>query len=115
MRAVSPANMTGIIGAVKTAAAIGNSALRTPHSALSYASDWRSKLAPELSAAAREPMSAVALIYALLLSRDADMRAKQLATLQTQSAPGIGAKRRNCLPAWLISKAARACRWRALP
>jgi hypothetical protein len=90
MRAIRPAQFTGMIGAATTmAATLGNSALRTPHSALSYAADWRSKLSPTLAAAAREPMSAVALIYALLLSRDDKLRATQLETLQKQSAPGI--------------------------
>ncbi len=56
---------------------------------LDYAADWRAKLPPALDAAAREPMSAVALIYALLLSHDDAMRTRQFAQLATQTAPGI--------------------------
>jgi Zn-dependent protease with chaperone function len=56
---------------------------------LDYAADWRSKLPPALDAAAREPMSAVALIYALLLSRDDTLRATQLEQLSQQTDPGI--------------------------
>jgi Zn-dependent protease with chaperone function len=56
---------------------------------LDYAADWRSKLPPALDAAAREPMSAVALIYALLLSRDDALRATQLEQLSKQTDPGI--------------------------
>ncbi|HZV33827.1 MAG TPA: M48 family metallopeptidase [Verrucomicrobiae bacterium] len=88
-RAIRPAQFTGVIGAATAAATFGSMALRTPHAALSYAADWRSKLPPALDTAAREPMSAVALVYALLLSRDAAMRASQLQQLQKQSAPGI--------------------------
>lgn len=88
-RSIRTGQMTTVFGAATAAATLGNMALRTPHAALSYAADWRSKLPPALDAAAREPMSAVAMIYALLLSRDAAMRATQLAQLQKQSAPGI--------------------------
>ncbi len=56
---------------------------------LDYASDLRNNLPPALTAAAREPMSAVALVYALLLSKDDALRGRQLEQLQKQSAPGI--------------------------
>lgn len=88
-RSFRTGQMTTVFGAATAAATLGTMALRTPHAALSYAADWRSKLPPALDAAAREPMSAVALIYALLLSRDAALRATQLQQLQKQSAPGI--------------------------
>lgn len=87
-RSVRTAQFAGVFGAA-TAAMPRNSAFRTPHSALSYAADWRSKLSPMLADAAREPMSAVALVYALLLSRDTTLRSTQLQQLQAQSAPGI--------------------------
>ncbi len=56
---------------------------------LSYAADWRSKLPETLSTAARDPMSAVALIYALLLSKDNAMRTTQLDQLQSRTEPAI--------------------------
>lgn len=56
---------------------------------LDYAADLRSKLPESLTAAAREPMSAVALIYALIMGKDLDLRARQLEQLQKQAAPGI--------------------------
>ena len=56
---------------------------------LDYAADLRNNLPPTLTAAAREPMSAVALIYALLLSKDDSLRGRQMEQLQKQSAPGI--------------------------
>jgi hypothetical protein len=56
---------------------------------LDYAADLRAKLPPPLTSAAREPMTAVALIYALLLSKDDALRAKQLDQLAKQSDPGI--------------------------
>ncbi len=56
---------------------------------LDYAADLRNNLPPALASAAREPMSAVALIYALLLSKDEALRNQQLAQLGTQAAPGM--------------------------
>ncbi len=56
---------------------------------LDYAADLRSKLPDALSSAAREPMTAVALVYALLLSKDDALRTRQLQQLQTQTDPGI--------------------------
>jgi Zn-dependent protease with chaperone function len=56
---------------------------------LDYAADLRNNLPPALTAAAREPMTAVALVYALLLSKDDALRGRQLEQLQKQSAPGI--------------------------
>ncbi len=65
---------------------------------LDYAADLRNNLPPTLASAAREPMSAVALIYALLLGRDDTLRAAQLAQLQKQTAPGITAEITRLLP-----------------
>ncbi|HXD00846.1 MAG TPA: Zn-dependent protease with chaperone function, partial [Verrucomicrobiae bacterium] len=65
---------------------------------LDYAADLRNNLPPALSAAAREPMSAVALVYALLLGRDDALRAAQLEQLQKQTAPGITAEITRLLP-----------------
>ncbi|MGA2541987.1 MAG: M48 family metalloprotease [Verrucomicrobiota bacterium] len=72
---------------IATAALLQTGAPTPRH--LDYAADWRSKLPPGLDAAAREPMSAVALIYALLLSRDDALRATQLEQLSRQTDPGI--------------------------
>jgi Zn-dependent protease with chaperone function/uncharacterized tellurite resistance protein B-like protein len=66
---------------------------------LSYAADWRSKLPETLSTAARDPMSAVALIYALLLSKDDAMRATQLDQLQTRVEPAICQEAARLFPA----------------
>jgi Zn-dependent protease with chaperone function len=59
---------------------------------LDYAADLRNNLPPVLTAAAREPMSAVALIYSLLLSRDDALRGRQMEQLQKQTAPGMAAE-----------------------
>jgi Zn-dependent protease with chaperone function/uncharacterized tellurite resistance protein B-like protein len=56
---------------------------------LDYAADLRSKLPETLLMAARDPMSAVALIYAVLLSPDETMRASQLQQLQQRADPGV--------------------------
>lgn len=66
---------------------------------LNYAADWRSKLPETLSTAARDPMSAVALIYALLLSKDDAMRATQLQQLQTKTLPAICQETARLFPA----------------
>jgi hypothetical protein len=58
---------------------------------LDYAADLMSKLPDNLSRAARGPMSAVALVYAILLSSDDAMRTKQLQQLQQRiDAPIFG-------------------------
>ena len=54
---------------------------------LVYASDFREKLASALTQAAHEPMEAVHVVFALLLSPDEQMRATQIAQLQ-QNADG---------------------------
>jgi Zn-dependent protease with chaperone function len=59
---------------------------------LDFAADLRNNLPPGLAAAAREPMSAVALIYALLLKRFETLRGLQLEQLQKQTAPGIASE-----------------------
>jgi Zn-dependent protease with chaperone function/uncharacterized tellurite resistance protein B-like protein len=56
---------------------------------LEYAANWRANLPTSLDLAAREPISAVALIYALLLSRDEAMRQRQLAELNALADPVI--------------------------
>jgi Zn-dependent protease with chaperone function/uncharacterized tellurite resistance protein B-like protein len=53
---------------------------------LDYASDVMANLPPQLAEAARTPMSAVALIYALLLNRDEKIQNAQLQALQPDPA-----------------------------
>lgn len=69
----------------------------TPHH-LSYVADWRSKLPPALDTAARDPLSAVALIYALLLSKDDALRASQLDQLQSRTGAAIGQETARLFP-----------------
>jgi Zn-dependent protease with chaperone function len=66
---------------------------------LDYAADLRSKLPPALTEAARDPMSAVALIYAMLLSPEEVLRTRQLTRLQTQVDPGIYQETARLAPA----------------
>jgi len=65
---------------------------------LDYAADLRNNLPPALQAAAREPMSAVALVYALLLGKVDALRTSQLEQLQKQAAPGITDEITRLLP-----------------
>jgi len=91
-----------VVAAAAPGSAIGAAALLQTGAPtqrhLDYAADWRSKLPPELDAAARQPMSAVALIYALLLSHDDALRATQLEQLSGQTDAGIGPQTAALLP-----------------
>ncbi len=62
-------------------------AVSTQH--LDFAAKFKAELHPELENAAHEPSEAAALIYALLLSPDAGVRANQLQQLERWSQPGI--------------------------
>jgi Zn-dependent protease with chaperone function/uncharacterized tellurite resistance protein B-like protein len=65
---------------------------------LDYAADLRSKLPESLTTAARDPMSAVALIYGILLGREESLRTRQLQQLQQQADPGIYRETMRLLP-----------------
>ena len=93
-RAMGPAMMP--MTAVAAGALLSAGAPTQKH--LDYAADLRNNLPPALAAAAREPMSAEALVYALLLSKDAALRGWQLEQLQRQTAPGIAAEINRLLP-----------------
>jgi Zn-dependent protease with chaperone function/uncharacterized tellurite resistance protein B-like protein len=59
---------------------------------LKYAEQLRDSLPDSVKAAAREPLDAVALIYAIVLSDDESTRAKQLAELAQRVNPAIQQK-----------------------
>jgi uncharacterized tellurite resistance protein B-like protein len=59
---------------------------------LKYAEQLRDSLSESIKAAAREPLDAVALIYAMLLSLDETMRTTQLAELAKRADPAIQEK-----------------------
>jgi Zn-dependent protease with chaperone function len=65
---------------------------------LKYAEKLRDSLPDSVKAAAREPLDAVALVYAMLLSPDETMRASQLAGLAGRAAPGISEKAAALFP-----------------
>jgi Zn-dependent protease with chaperone function len=75
---------------------------------LKYAEELRNALPENLKAAAREPLDAVALIYALLLSGDEAQRAAQLAGLAARAGRLISDKTVALFPA--VSAAARRAR-----
>ena len=56
---------------------------------LRYAENLRNSYSGKVQAAAREPLDATALVYAMLLSPDEALRAKQLTELAKRSAPGV--------------------------
>ncbi|MEX1056808.1 MAG: peptidase, partial [Natronospirillum sp.] len=85
-----------LTGAVAAGVLSGQSAQRaiasigqpgTDH--LDYAQQVLGELGDELIAAAHEPFAARALIYALLLSPDAGIRAEQLRTLEAMALPDV--------------------------
>lgn len=59
---------------------------------LRYAEELRNSFSEKIQTAAREPLDATALIYALLLSPDDALQAKQLTELGKRAASGIGEK-----------------------
>ena len=65
---------------------------------LKYAEQLRESLPDSVKAAAREPLDAVALIYAMLLSNDAAERATQLAGLAKRVDPAIAQKTAALFP-----------------
>jgi Zn-dependent protease with chaperone function len=56
---------------------------------LRYAEELRNSFSEKVQSAAREPLDATALIYALILSPDEALRAKQLTELARRTAPGV--------------------------
>jgi Zn-dependent protease with chaperone function len=65
---------------------------------LEYAEQMRNSLPDSVKAAAREPLDAVALIYAMLLSNDETGRATQLAGLAQRADPAIAKKTAALFP-----------------
>ena len=75
---------------------------------LKYAEQLRDSLSENLQATAREPLDAMALIYALLLSPDEAQRATQLAGLAGRATPKVSQKTIALFPE--VSQAARQAR-----
>ena len=75
---------------------------------LKYAEQLRESFSENLRSASREPLDAVALIYALLLSDDAAQRASQLAGLAEHASPAIAEKTASLFPE--VSQAATRAR-----
>jgi uncharacterized tellurite resistance protein B-like protein len=65
---------------------------------LKYAETMRDALPENLKAAAREPLAAVALIYALLLSDEDKLRAEQLAEISKRVADSVSQKTVELFP-----------------
>ena len=59
---------------------------------LRYAEELRNSFSETIRSAARDPLGATALIYAMLLSPDDTLRATELTELARRAAPGIGEK-----------------------
>ena len=65
---------------------------------LQYAAELRAALPPRLVEAAHEPMSAIALVYALLLSPDSEIRATQINQVRKEGESGITAELHRLMP-----------------
>ena len=65
---------------------------------LRYAEELRSSFSEKVRSAAREPLDAIALVYAMLLSPDDALHAKQLKELGKRAAPGVGEKTAELWP-----------------
>jgi Zn-dependent protease with chaperone function len=66
---------------------------------LRYAEELRNSFPEKVQSAAHEPLDATALVYAMLLSPDAGLRAKEVTELARRTAPGVGAKTAALWPA----------------
>lgn len=66
---------------------------------LKYAEELRDALPEELRAAVRDPLDATALIYALLLAADADLRATQVAEIERAISADVAKKTVALYPA----------------
>jgi len=74
---------------------------------LRYAEELRNSFSEKILSAAREPLDATALIYAMLLSPDDVLRAKEITELARRAAPGVGEKTAALWPevALIVSRA----------
>lgn len=90
-----PGSQTGdgtfATNAVLMGAVLPNLGKPTPQH-LRYAEELRTSFPEEIQAAAREPLDAMALLYALLLSPDETLRAKQLAEIGKRAEPAVAEK-----------------------
>ena len=75
---------------------------------LKYAEELRNSFSENLKAASREPLDAMALTYALLLSNEAALRASQLAGLAERASQAIAEKTASLFPE--VSQAATRAR-----
>ncbi len=75
---------------------------------LKYAEELRAALPENLQAAARDPLDATALIYALLLAADEKLRAEQLAEIARRTAGSVSEKTAALFPE--VSAVARRTR-----
>lgn len=78
-------------GAVQMGAVLPGLGRPTP-AHVRYAEALRESFPESIQAAAHDPLDAMALLYAMLLSDDGDLRATQLAALEGRAAPGISEK-----------------------
>jgi Zn-dependent protease with chaperone function len=85
------AGLAGTAAAVSTATVLPSLGNPTPLH-LRYAVELRDSLPEDVRDAARQPESACALLFALLLSDDEAMRTSQLEQLAQRTAPAIGEK-----------------------
>ncbi|MEZ5398761.1 MAG: M48 family metallopeptidase [Bryobacteraceae bacterium] len=85
----APSGTAGLASnAVQAGAVLPNLGKPTPLQ-LRYAEDLRTSFSGKIQSAAREPLDATALVYAMLLSRNEALRAKQLTELAERTAPGV--------------------------
>jgi Zn-dependent protease with chaperone function len=85
----SEAAGAGIVGTVVSAQALLPDVGRPTTRHLQYAADLRQSLPDSLKSAARDPLGASALIYALLLSNEPSAREKQVTDLATATSDPI--------------------------
>jgi len=95
--AAAAAGAMGFAGATGVANAVASIGQPGP-AHLQYAARIVQRLPAELVAAAREPYGARAVVYALLLDRDADIRQRQVAHLDSAADRGVADETRRLAP-----------------
>jgi Zn-dependent protease with chaperone function/uncharacterized tellurite resistance protein B-like protein len=93
-----PGGFGGAVPPVIAAAAVMPGVGRPGMAHLRYAADWRASLPPAVEEAARDPLGASAVIYALLLSADEARRRKQLKEFSALVGQGVYAETLRLLP-----------------
>lgn len=92
------ANVAGLAGAVVRTQTVMPSLGQPTPMHLRYAEELRSSFPATVQTATRDPLSAVALVYALLLSTEENLRARQLKEVASQAGAAVQQQTAGLIP-----------------